>query len=357
MSAKLLGFEGRDGEIFKPYCDLMHGILATLALFGPQSWTFVVGGDIMTNGISGSTNPFTAIAPIVRKADLAYANLEIPLTTANTRTPRKTPAELARHAQFILKGDPAHAPQIKAAGFDFVSLANNHAMDYRSHGLSQMLKLLNKNGIGHAGAGANLDGALRPAIVNVNGLKVGLISFLGFQNNGSLVKCTPAKPKSMGIAVLMNGGKIDSAARKRIADYVAAARGKCDLLFVALHWGIERTTVPIRYQVDMARAFIDSGADGVIGAHPHVLQGTEVYHGKPIFYSLGNLCSPLPASTALFRMTYDGKKFVSMQPIPCRISGGRVTPLTGGGAASELRRIAGLNQAVKRTYPQSVAQK
>lgn len=331
----------------------MTGLIATLLLSASPTWTFVVGGDIMTNGIPGSTNPFKGIAGIVGKANLAYANLEIPLTTATTRTPRKTPAEVAARQQYILKGDPQHGAQIKNAGFDLVSLANNHAMDYRTRGLSQMIGLLNKLGIQHAGAGANLDGALRPAVCTVGGIKVGLLSFLAFQNTGSLNKCTPAGKNSMGIAVLKFGGKVGPAAIAQIRRFVANAKPDCDLLFIALHWGIERTTVPIRYQVDLARAFIDAGADGILGAHPHVLQGTETYRGKPILYSLGNLCSPLPASTALFRLKYEGKKFVSFQPIPCRISGGKVAPLSGGSAASELRRIAGLNQAVKRTYPQS----
>ena len=74
----------------------------------------------------------------------------------------------------------------------------------------------------------------------------------------------------------------------RLIAAVSEARSHCDFLCVYVHWGIERSTKPEQYQISMAHALIDAGADAVIGAHPHVLQGVEYYNGKPVFYSLGN---------------------------------------------------------------------
>jgi len=318
-----------------------------------SNWTMIVGGDIMTNGISGSRNPFRSIAKTVSAADIAYANLEIPLTTATTRTSRKSAAEIARRDQYVLKGDPKHAGHIRAAGFDMVSLANNHAMDYREKGLTEMIRLLRLNGIRHAGAGTTLSDALRPAVMNVKGIRVGMISFLAFKNSTSNWKCTPATPSGVGISALNFGGVVGEQARKLIRNYVRTAKQNCDLLYVALHWGIEKAYVPSSYQVQLGRAFIEAGADGVLGAHPHVLQGAEVFASKPILYSSGNLVSSRPGATALYRLHYSGKQLQRIEAIPCRIAGGSVALLSGAQRLQGLNRIAGLDRSLKKAFPQA----
>ncbi|WP_425290081.1 CapA family protein, partial [Shewanella algae] len=85
-----------------------------------------------------------------------------------------------------------------------------------------------------------------------------------------------------------------------------------------------RQTVPTDYQVSLAHAWIDAGADVVWGHHPHVLQGTEIYKGRPILYSMGNLVSSLGAKTGLALLTFDNKKFLGLRGVPCVISGGKV---------------------------------
>src|SRR5947208_3432144 len=107
----------------------------------------------MLNGIEAKLRPLAKIAPLLKPAGCALANLEIPLTTTTQTTSRKSAADLMARNQFILKADPAHAAGLAQGGIDLVSLGNNHCMDYRAAGLSEMRKTLQKSHISCAGAG------------------------------------------------------------------------------------------------------------------------------------------------------------------------------------------------------------
>lgn len=290
-----------------------------------QEWTFVAGGDIMLNQVRPSPKVFEGITPIVEAADLAYANLEIPMTDQKAATTRKTAAEVRARTQYILKADPKHGPHLDAAGFDVVSLGNNHALDYRGAGLSQQIGILEDLEIDYCGAGRNWVESRRTAVKKIGDIEVGFISFLSFNNPSSMRKCTPATAESPGVATLTITGVPDKKAKAIVGAIVAKAKKECDLLVVCLHWGIEKQTQPAPNQVRLGRLFIDEGADMVLGAHPHVLQPGELYKGKPIVYSLGNLVSPRPATTALYRFRYEGKTLKGVDYFPASISGGRVT--------------------------------
>ncbi len=286
------------------------------------------------------------------EADVTYANLEIPLTTSNTATRRKTAAELRARTQFVLKADPGHAPHLAAAGLTLVSLGNNHTMDYGPAGLSETLDALTKAGIAFAGAGPDLAAAKRPAVVTLpSGLRVGLISALAFVTDSALAKCHPATASTPGVFALSLGGQVGPRQAERLRRLVADARQLADVVLVALHWGDERKTNPKPYQVALGRAFVEAGADAVLGAHPHVLQPVEVYRGRPILYSLGNLVSPLPGDTALYRVEFKGRVAGSITVIPARIAGGRLRPLSDRAATKALARIQALGPTFQRTYP------
>ncbi|HRF60999.1 MAG TPA: CapA family protein [Fimbriimonadaceae bacterium] len=325
--------------------------VASTGLVSAPSWTLLCGGDVMLNSVGVAKNPFAGIAATVRGSDIAYANLEIPLTNVTTRTPRKTPEQVARKSQFILKADPGHGKWLKATGFDVVSLGNNHTMDYLKGGLEQMLGILDREKIAYAGGGENLNAALAPAVLDTAGLRVGVISYLSFRDKSSNWACWPATANGPGIAVLDFGGRMDAKKAGEVKRAVAKAKRSCDFLVVALHWGVEKTYVPIEYQVALGRAWIDGGADVVVGAHPHRLQGGEVYKGKPILYSMGNLISPLPGDTALIRLKFEGRTFRNAEVIPARISGGRVGLQTGSAKAKGLQFFADLCAKVRAKFP------
>ncbi|MBL8049175.1 MAG: CapA family protein [Chthonomonas sp.] len=327
-------------------------IAAAIAL-APPTWTLVVGGDLMLNAITPKSKPMAGVAQLFRTADVAYANLEIPLTDAKTVTPRKSAADLKAKRQFVLKADPGHVSTLTSMGLDLVSLANNHAMDYGAKGLNQMLGLLDKAGIAHSGAGANVVAANEVAVFrNRYGIRVGMLSYLCFVGAGALNTCGPASAKTPGIATLNYGGALDEKNLKDLTNRILAARKRCDVLIVAPHWGDERARLPKDWQLRLGRAMIAAGADAVVGAHPHVLQGSEIVGGQPIHYSLGNLISPRPANTGVYRLTFSGKKYVKTERLTYTIAGGVIKRRKGKDAASAAKDLAELDKILARRTAQ-----
>lgn len=316
----------------------MFAILLSAAL---PTWTLVCGGDLMLNGISPKSNPFAKeVRAAFASADVAYANLEIPLTNQGKPTPFKSAKEVKARTQFILRADPRHMPNVASCGFDLLSLGNNHAMDYGFEAAKEGQSALRKLGIESCGIGTNSLDARTPAVFRAaNGVRVALISYLAFVTEGAMAKCGAAKPEKPGVNALIGPNP------KRLSAEIAAARKRADVVLVALHWGIERTKNPTPFQINLAHSWIDAGADAVLGAHPHVLQGTQIYKGKPILYSLGNLISPLPAQTALYRLTFAGTKFQGMEILPATIAGGKVS-LETKNVAVRRKAIAELDQLV-----------
>lgn len=324
--------------------------------FATKATSLMFAGDIMLNGIRPGPAIFEAVRRMTAGSDASLANLEIPLTTASTRTQRKSVQELSAHNQWILKADPRHAPFIADSGITMVSLANNHAMDYGPAGLAQMSAELDRAKILHAGAGLNSNIAMRPAIeVLPSGKKLALLSVMGFMTQSALYKTTPATLTTPGIGVLNTGGVITAKVREKLANWIATARGLADFVVVGIHWGVERKNLPTPYQVALGRALIDAGADIVWGNHPHVLQGAELYKGRLIMYSVGNLISNLPAVTGVFQARIDenGKQQIAF--IPARVTHGRVSFVETRLRRAEIGRMRSLCQLLLRRYPSPVS--
>ncbi len=197
-----------------------------------------------------------------RQADLSMVNLENPLTRATSPMPNK---------QFNFKADPEDVKVLEAGGVDIVNLANNHTMDYQADGLQETLQTLDKAGIQHVGAGKDLTEARRPKIIDVKGQRVAYLSYWGDEYGADA-----------------NKAGVNSIQENRIAQDIQAIRNQVDWVIVNYHWGQELAEAPADWQVKLGRFTIDQGADVVIGHHPHVLQGAEIYRGRPIAYSLGN---------------------------------------------------------------------
>lgn len=198
-----------------------------------------------------------------RKVDVAMVNLESPLTRALNPLPNK---------QFNFKSDPDTVQVLQDGGIDIVNLANNHTMDYEAEGLDETLDTLKRAGITQVGAGRNVQEARRPQILDVKGQR---IAYLGYY--------------SMDFqAATDNAPGTNYADEARIAEDIQAIRNQVDWVIVNYHWGQELADRPADWQIDLAHFTIDQGADVVVGHHPHVLQGAEIYKGRPIAYSLGN---------------------------------------------------------------------
>jgi hypothetical protein len=299
------------------------------------AWTLVAAGDIMLDRLVGHTvkqegkgvdfpfdggtatitghtccnplgNPMPvgkrtgnagAIRGLLSQADLALANFENP-----------APNDFAYHPTgFRFSADPALIEGVKNAGFDWVSLANNHIRNYGGPGILDTMANLDHWGIRHSGAAATLADARRAAFFSVGGIR---IAILGYDTIRPDFAATSARP----------GTNEMSASRVR-QDVAAARAGGADFVIVFPHWGIEYTAQTTARQRFLAHAAIDAGADLVIGSHPHWAGGIEVYKGVPIFYCLGDFVFDIDAEEQtlegiLPELTFEGTHLVQVRVDP-----------------------------------------
>ncbi|PZD95936.1 CapA family protein [Paenibacillus sambharensis] len=215
----------------------------------------------------GMDYPYQKALPYLQEPDLTAANLENPITT------RGVPAE---DKQYVFKGHPDLVPSLVDAGFDVVSLANNHTLDQGVEGLLDTIDHLRDAGLPNMGGGRNDTEAFAPAVLEAKGLS---IAYFGV---------TRVVPVGEWKADKNRAGVAESYDSTRAVAAIKRARAEHDLIVVMVHWGEEKKDFPVDTQKRLARDYIDAGADLVIGSHPHVLQGFEQYKGKWIAYSLGN---------------------------------------------------------------------
>lgn len=155
-----------------------------------------------------------------------------------------------------------------------VSLANNHIMDYGNTGLSKTIDILDSNKIKHSGAGFNLDEALKPMCYNLNNKTMAVFSFGWNVEETMYAEVNESGCAPLEESIVLNAIKI--------------AKKSYDKIIICCHWGFEYNRYPMPFTVKMAHKLIDSGADLIVGNHPHCVQPYERYNGKLIFYSLGN---------------------------------------------------------------------
>ena len=305
----------------------------------------------MFNGVRPGPSALAGVAQVFQGCSLAVANLEVTIANTGSPTRAKTRAELRARSQFILRADPKHTASLRGSGLGFVTLANNHCMDYGPKALAQEMKMLDSLQIRYAGAGMDVKRADAPAILSgPAGLRIGVVSVMAFATTAALRKTTPATLNRPGVSVLNLRGIIDSKAKTKLRARLEAAHADCDVLIVGIHWGTERKVMPNPYQVALGRALIDSGADVVWGNHPHVVEAAEIYKGKPILYSVGNLISALPSAAGLFRLRMDGNRFVGAEYIPAEVRAGRVTLDKPSAARKAGRGFAALCARFERRY-------
>ncbi|MBI3977202.1 MAG: CapA family protein [Chloroflexi bacterium] len=254
-----------------------------------------VGGPVARFDLSPGT-----LWSLIAGADLAIANLESALTDRGVRADKPV----------TLRAQPAVVEEVARLGFQAVTLANNHTMDYGPEGLDQTLEVLSRRGIVHCGAGHDYDEAARPATAQAGGLRIGLLSFASAAPTGS-----PATKYRPGIAPIRVTTQyvVDSEINDEqpgSAPYVAThllesdveaalahveeARRTHDVVVVGLHWGVMPLWMPpvqgelADYQRPLAHRLVEAGADLIVGGHAHAPHGVEVYRGKLIVYCLGN---------------------------------------------------------------------
>lgn len=276
-------------------------------------------GDIMLGRTVGqlvlSQGPqvvFAGVQPALDGADVLVGNLECAITT-NGRPQPKT---------YTFVAPPESAKALGLAGFDVLSLANNHAMDFGKAGLADTVNNLNQNGIQGVGAGMNAAEAHRPVILNRNGLTLAFLAYVNVpvENDGFDAQDWTATDSQPGIAWADPG---------QITRDVTAAKKQADVVIVLLHSGYEITSIipgisPAQRLA--AHTAIDAGASLVLGSHPHFLQSMERYHGGLIAYSLGNFVfddyQGIANASIILRVVLNRNGFQSYQWIPVLIKNG-----------------------------------
>lgn len=246
--------------------------------------TIFLTGDIMLGRSVMKTSlakndlnyPFEKVASILKSSNIVFGNLENAIIT---NCPMSDTG-----LKFCT--DPKMIQGMTDAGINIVNLANNHSGNYGQDGISQTEKYLNDAGINYVGRG-NL------IIKDIDGNKFGFLGF-NFVDN---------KPDTLDYQLVNNSKK------------------KVDILIVMVHWGTEYTPDPTNTQKQIANDLVGSGADVVVGSHPHVVQSIDSINGKPIFYSLGNFVFDQPWSEETkkglaIRLTYSGKNLSKIEKLP-----------------------------------------
>lgn len=238
-----------------------------------QLVSVAAAGDVnLGNGVApyltseGIDYPWADATGVFSSADLSFVNLECCIAGCGSPVPGK---------EFCFRGPADSAAGLSSAKVDVVSLANNHCKDYGNEALLETFRHLDENGVAWCGAGADYLEAYSPEVVEAGGKQVAFLAF-----NGIVPYGWPATEDTPGCATTWE--------TEEMVCRIKEARETSDYVVVSFHWGIELMTTPTREQMDLAHLAVESGADLVLGHHPHVVQGFETYEGGLIAYSLGN---------------------------------------------------------------------
>ncbi|HEV7678155.1 MAG TPA: CapA family protein [Candidatus Dormibacteraeota bacterium] len=277
----------------------------TIAITGDVMLGRSVGDRILA---TGDRFPFNDTADFLHDFDLTVGNLECVVSRQGQPVPNKP---------YHFRADPTCYGRLNAAGFDVVSLANNHSGDFGTAAFADMLAALPDHGIAPLGAGMNLTAAHQPVIRTVRATTVGFLAY-----------CEIVPMSFAATATSPGHAWLDTALMR--AD-IAALRQHVDFLVVFMHWGLEYVTRDTAAQQATARRAVEAGADVVVGSHPHVIQPSETYAGKPIVYSLGNFVFDEMYEDAVRRgnvltLTVQGAQLLDWKLRPSYIAGNDGAP-------------------------------
>ena len=285
-----------------------------------EDTVLLFGGDVLikastesiyqNNGVTGLVSE--EILAEMQNADIMMVNHEFQFST------RGEPME---DKQFTFQTDPKNVQILLDLGIDIVSLANNHSLDFGQDALQDTFVTLDEAGILYAGAGDSKERAEELQVIEVNGKKFGFLA------------ATRVIPVAGWDVRNKQPGLFTTYDDTRLVERIRESKEECDFLAVYVHWGIEREEYPEEYQNVIAKHCVEAGADVIIGAHPHVLQGIEFIDEKPVFYSLGNYIfnSNIP-KTMLVKVVIKADDTVEYSLIPAFATNGQTQAMEGAEA-------------------------
>ncbi|MBZ5527899.1 MAG: CapA family protein [Acidobacteriia bacterium] len=285
---------------------------------------------------------FDGVRESLAGRDLVIANLESSLTNWPDVTPYKDKALIAAGKDVVSRTtSPLAAEAVAGAGIQVVGLANNHTMDYTEHGLLETFERLEAAGVHYTGAGKNIAAAEDALILEMKGRRVGILSFSDVVPRFSWAEA--ARP---GIA---SAKEVD-----RVVEAVRRARPRVDILIVLFHWGVQFDREPSPRQEFLARETQKAGADLILGAHPHVLQGIACLGAVPVVYSAGNFVFPVSGfytrRSAIFEFEFPAQGAPSVRLIPAMIDDLGAPQIAASGPREDiLAEMARLSQPLGLT--------
>lgn len=331
--------------------------------------TLMAVGDVMIQRDRPETI-FDGVRSTFAQADLLLGNQEGPTTDRGDPLLGKIQIG-SRH----VRGDVRSAAVQAAAGFSAMTLANNHMMDFGAAGLEQTIELLREQGIAYAGAGANLEQARRPAILQSKGVKIAMLGYTTVYPAAGY----PAGPEAPGVATLRVDtaympqenhfyqpasppiivGIPDPAAMDGLLDDIRRAKQQADLVVVQFHWGVAHQYGRVSgYMKEMGRAAIDAGADLILGNHSHQLFGFEVYRERLICYCLNHFALEMYqdwrgwCDAVILKAEIENRRFSRLSLLPVRIDRETHNPMIASGAEwqSIRRDVEDMSQEFGTTF-------
>lgn len=281
--------------------------------------------------------PFENVAVQLQEADITIGNLESALGTGGAPEDKG----------YTFRAPPQAAPALASAGFDLLSLANNHAMDYGHRLLVEAIAALDEHGIATVGAGENDLAAHRPYLMTKDDLKIAILSFVDVPQEfrGFDTQSWQASGTRPGVAW---------ADPERMRLEIEHAGMQADLVIVLLHSGYEYVPQPSPPQIAAARAAIEAGADLVLGHHAHVLQPVEFHPLGVIVYGLGNFVfeDAGPPESALLKVWLDEDGVRELQFFPVRLdAAGIPVPASREEAQTTLNNIHSYSDSWRSQTP------
>ncbi len=305
----------------------------------PDSVTLAFVGDVgfaagyatinkyRSNGSDIHKSMDDGVLTTMQSVDIMMANNEFPYSDRGTPTPDKT---------FTFRADPKDVHIMKDMGVDIVGIANNHAYDYGPDALIDTIDTLNDAQLPFVGAGKNIEEAMHPAYFHANGHVISYVAATQIERLGN-PDTKEATADSPGVLRTLDP--------KKAVEAIKEAKANSDFTVMFVHWGTESTDLVEQSQRDLAKAYVEAGADLIIGAHSHCLQGIDYVGDVPVFYSLGNFWfNSKTLDTCIVRATLDENcKLASVEFIPCIQRGSGVASATESEKARIIEYMLGIS--------------
>jgi hypothetical protein len=275
----------------------------------------------------GDANYFyDEVRALISSADLAVGTLNTTLSDLSTHT--------GCIVTYVLVSDSPSAQAASAAGFDVMSVATNHIKNCAgascgnnyNQAFFDTLDNLRANDILPVGAGMNMADALQPVVIELQGIRFGIVSL------GMVEPMAFAGPDSPGIAELND---------ENLRAAIEAARQVSDVVIAMPHWGPEDTSDPNSYQLHFAQVAVEAGADVVVGNHTHVVQAIQQIDGIDVFYGLGNFIFDQTWDLAhqqgvITRLHFYGTEYMGYDLIPTHVDGDGTVHIAGPDEATQI---------------------